>query len=96
MFEIEKRIFVDREIFKNEYSYIGLPSITELFITDNSDIWINNHSNNSLVYTTNTLGRLFLDNKDSLHYLKPSICIKSNITITSGSGTSTDPYLLEE
>ena len=81
---------------KNEYSYIGLPSITELFITDNSDIWINNHSNNSLVYTTNTLGRLFLDNKDSLHYLKPSICINGNITILSGSGTNTDPYILEE
>ena len=86
-----------KEIYnKKEYSYIGLPSVTELFITDDSDIWLNNYNNNSLIYTTNTLGRLFLDNKDNLHYLKPSICIKSNITITSGSGTSTDPYLLEE
>ena len=86
-----------KEIYnKKEYSYIGLPSVTELFITDDSDIWLNNYNNNSLIYTTNTLGRLFLDNNDNLHYLKPSICIKSNITITSGSGTSTDPYLLEE
>lgn len=86
-----------KEIYnKKEYSYIGLPSVTELFITDDSDIWLNNYNNNSLIYTTNSLGRLFLDNKDNLHYLKPSICIKSNITITSGSGTSTDPYLLEE
>lgn len=86
-----------KEIYnKKEYSYIGLPSVTELFITDDSDIWLNNYNNNSLIYTTNNLGRLFLDNKDNLHYLKPSICIKSNITITSGSGTSTDPYLLEE
>lgn len=86
-----------KEIYnKKEYSYIGLPNVTELFITDDSDIWLNNYNNNSLIYTTNTLGRLFLDNKDNLHYLKPSICIKSNITITSGSGTSTDPYLLEE
>ena len=86
-----------KEIYnKKEYSYIGLPSVTELFITDDSDIWLNNYNNNSLIYTTNTLGRLFLDNNDNLHYLKPSICIKSNITITSGSGTSADPYLLEE
>ena len=86
-----------KEIYnKKEYSYIGLPSVTELFITDDSDIWLNNYNNNSLIYTTNTLGRLFLDNNDNLHYLKPSICIKSNITITSGSGTSTDPYILEE
>ena len=86
-----------KEIYnKKEYSYIGLPSVTELFITDDSDIWLNNYNNNSLIYTTNSLGRLFLDNKDNLHYLKPSICIKSNITITSGSGTSADPYLLEE
>lgn len=86
-----------KEIYnKKEYSYIGLPSVTELFITDDSDIWLSNYNNNSLIYTTNTLGRLFLDNKDNLHYLKPSICIKSNITITSGSGTSADPYLLEE
>lgn len=86
-----------KEIYnKKEYSYIGLPSVTELFITDDSDIWLSNYNNNSLIYTTNSLGRLFLDNKDNLHYLKPSICIKSNITITSGSGTSTDPYLLEE
>ena len=87
----------DKEIYNiKEYSDIGLPSVTELFITDDSDIWLSNYNNNSLIYTTNTLGRLFLDNKDNLHYLKPSICIKSNITITSGSGTSTDPYLLEE
>lgn len=86
-----------KEIYnKKEYSYIGLPSVTELFITDDSDIWLNNYNNNSLIYTTNTLGRLFLDNNDNLHYLKPSICINGNITILSGSGTNTDPYILEE
>lgn len=86
-----------KEIYnKKEYSYIGLPSITELFITDDSDIWLNNYNNNSLIYTTNTLGRLFLDNNDNLHYLKPSICINGNITILSGSGTNNDPYVLEE
>ena len=86
-----------KEIYnKKEYSYIGLPSVTELFITDDSDIWLNNYNNNSLIYTTNTLGRLFLDNNDNLHYLKPSICINGNITILSGSGTNTDPYVLEE
>lgn len=86
-----------KEIYnKKEYSYIGLPSVTELFITDDSDIWLNNYNNNSLIYTTNTLGRLFLDNNDNLHYLKPSICINGNITILSGSGTNNDPYVLEE
>lgn len=86
-----------KEIYnKKEYSYIGLPSVTELFITDDSDIWLNNYNNNSLIYTTNTLGRLFLDNNDNLHYIKPSICINGNITILSGSGTNNDPYVLEE
>ena len=75
---------------------IGLLSIAEIFAYDLENVFTfsRNAKNNSGIYIINNDKKLFEDNVTNLHYVRPAIYIKNNITITDGCGSYLKPYIL--
>ena len=75
---------------------IGLLSIAEIFAYDLENVFTfsRNAKNNSGIYIINNDKKLFEDNVTNLHYVRPAIYIKNNITITDGCGSYLNPYIL--
>lgn len=87
--------------YKNTYDestnlMVGLLSIAEPFIYDVGNVFTfsRNENNNSGIYIINNDKKLFEDDINNLHYVRPSIYIKNNITIINGNGSYLNPYIL--
>ena len=87
--------------YKNTYDSntnlkIGLLSIAEPFVYDVGNVFTfsKNKNNISGIYIINNDKKLFEDNINNLHYVRPAIYIKNNITIIKGDGSYLNPYIL--
>ena len=92
---------IDEFNYKNTYDestnlMVGLLSIAEPFIYDFGNVFTfsRNENNNSGIYIINNDKKLFEDDINNLHYVRPSIYIKNNITIINGNGSYLNPYIL--
>lgn len=82
--------------YKNKIiNYIGIPSLNEPYIYDLDNIFLSNPSNidNLTIYSINN-NNLYEDSISSIRYIRPTLYLKDNITITSGIGTIDNPYIL--
>ena len=77
-------------------SYVTIPIVSDLFISEYENTWLNTYSNTSqkLVYTTSKESSLFADLEKSENYVRPVIALKSDLIIASGTGTKDNPYIL--
>ena len=77
-------------------SYVGIPKVSDLFISEYEKIWLNTYANTSqkLVYTTDKTSNLYADLESGENYLRPVIAIKNGLIIESGDGTKDKPYRL--
>lgn len=77
-------------------AYVGLLSIAEPFVYDFGNVFtLSKNINNDLgIFVIDENKMLFEDTVDSLHYVRPSIHIKNNVSIKSGEGTYLSPYIL--
>ena len=87
--------------YKNTYDndinlMVGLLSIAEPFIYDFGNVFTfsSNENNDSGIYIINDNKKLFEDDITNIHYVRPAIYIKNNITITNGDGSYLSPYIL--
>ena len=87
--------------YKNVYDnstnlMIGLLSIAEPFIYDVGNVFTfsRNENNDSGIFVINNDKKLFEDDINNLHYVRPAIYIKNNISITDGNGSYLKPYIL--
>ena len=77
-------------------AYVSLPIVSDLFISEYENTWLNTYSNSNqkLVYTTSKASSLFADLEKSENYIRPVIALKSDLIIASGTGTKDNPYTL--
>lgn len=82
--------------FTSVQSYVGLLSISEPFAYDivNTFTLTANVDNELSVFIINNEKLLYEDVITSLYYIRPSIYIKSNISVTDGDGSYLNPYVL--
>ena len=75
---------------------IGLFSIAEPFIYDVGNVFTfsRNENNDSGIFVINNDKKLFEDDINNLHYVRPSIYIKNDIEIIDGNGSYLNPYIL--
>lgn len=92
---------LDNFNYKNTYDNsvilnVGLLSIAEPFIYDVGNVFTfsKNENNISGIYIINNDKKLFEDDINNLHYIRPAIYIKNNITIINGDGSYLNPYIL--
>ena len=77
-------------------SYVAIPIVSDLFVSEYDNAWLNTYSNISqkLVYTTSKESGLFADLEKNENYVRPVIALNSDILIAGGSGTKANPYML--
>jgi hypothetical protein len=82
--------------YSSVQAYIGLLSISEPFAYDivNTFTLTPNVNNELSVFIINNDKLLYEDVITSLHYVRPSIYIKSEVEISDGDGTYLNPYVL--
>ncbi|MCI5702075.1 MAG: hypothetical protein MR266_04850, partial [Erysipelotrichaceae bacterium] len=80
--------------------YVGLPRYGEMFASQqgsgynsSSNIWLITPSS-SLIWSVNNYGNANLSNPSSTNGVRPSINLKSNIVITGGTGTKSNPFTI--
>ncbi len=81
--------------------YVGLPRYGELFASQqgngydsSSDIWLITPYSSSLVWIVNNYGTANNYFPSFTRGARPSINLKSNVVITGGSGTKSDPFTI--
>lgn len=81
---------------KTVNSYVGVPSIGELFTSGVDNYWLYNtyDENNSLQYKINSDGRIMADDKGNKNYLRAIICLDNEIVINEGTGLIDSPYVV--
>ena len=77
-----------------ESKYIGLPNISDLFINDYNDYWLNTKMG-SLIYSTTDYSVL-ADTTNNKHKVRPVICLNNEIILKSGNGTKKNPLVIGE
>ncbi len=77
-------------------AYVGLLSIAEPFVYDSGNVFTFTRSvnSNSTIFIINEDKKLFEDDINNLHYIRPAIYINNQIKIEKGSGSYLDPYIL--
>lgn len=88
----------------NKDNLIGLLSVIDYINTGGSDSFINNgkytylnnKNNNNQLWYINDEGKLGTSTIDNIYGIKPVIRLNNNVELISGTGTSTDPYIIEE
>lgn len=74
---------------------VGLLQIGDLFLNDYVDYYlITPTDDDTTIYTVSNDGMLYADMIDNKHKIRPSIYLKGNISVDSGSGSKVDPYVL--
>ncbi len=81
--------------------YVGLPRYGEMFSSQqgngynsSSTIWLITPYSSSLVWYVYNHGSAYNDNPSNTYGVRPSINLKSNIVITGGSGTKSNPFTI--
>ncbi|MCI5701566.1 MAG: DUF6273 domain-containing protein [Erysipelotrichaceae bacterium] len=81
--------------------YVGLPRYGEMFASQqgngyksSSDIWLITPYNSFRVHGVDRNGSAGIDYPSNSYGARPSIYLKSNVVITGGSGTKTDPFTI--
>lgn len=76
----------------------GLQSIGELFLGDDEAYWLNTgyDLNGELAYRLTSNSTIIADTKGTTTGVRPTICLKPELEITSGDGTINNPYVLGE
>ena len=74
--------------------YYAIPKISDMFISDYSDIWLNTYNNRSqdLIYKTTDNASMIADLEDEDNYIRVVIAIRNDLIISGGVGTKNDPY----
>ena len=80
----------------NENSYVGIPVVGDLFVSEYAGNWLNSYYNNSqnLIFTAGDKGSLLADLGTSSNYIRPVIAVNNDLIITSGNGTKDDPFVV--
>ncbi len=81
--------------------YVGLPRYGEMFASQqgsgynsSSDIWLITPYSSSDVWNVSDIGYAYYSNPSSSRAARPSINLKSNVVITGGDGTKTNPFTI--
>ena len=81
--------------------YVGLPRYGEMFASqqgngynNSSNIWLITPYDSSRVWVINYRSIANLINPSNTYAARPSIYFKSNVVITGGTGTKTDPFTI--
>ena len=81
--------------------YVGLPRYGEMFASQqgngynsSSTIWLITPYSSSNVWSVSSLGHAGSSNPSNTFGVRPSINLKSNIVITGGSGTKSNPFTI--
>ena len=85
------------EKIKEDEVYISIPKISDLYISNDSDCWLNTVSDKKVntYYVTDDNNIFYGDLKNSLHKIKPIIKLNSDIIIKSGNGMKDNPFVVE-
>ncbi len=86
-----------KNIYNNKINtYIGIPTINDLFINDYDKYWLaSNLSDTKLLVYTATKNGVYADIISNINYIRPIICLDNNLNISSGNGSTNNPYILE-
>lgn len=75
---------------------IGIPKIGDMYtIGSNQEYWTLSNSGTETLNVVDTSGNISSKNIKDTSYVRPVISIASNTVIASGTGTSSDPYVLK-
>ena len=81
--------------------YVGLPRYGEMFASQqgsgynsSSYIWLITPYSSSAVWNVDSVGDGYYYNPSNIYAARPSINLKSNIVITGGSGTKSNPFTI--
>ena len=89
-------------------SYVGIPVVGDMHITDSSNVWLNNElssseklgyvsaKDNQLNYISQENGSIFADFSTSKNYIRPVISLKLGLIISGGEGTKNNPLVIGE
>lgn len=88
----------------NENNYLSLLSIIDYintgteksFINNNNYIYLASNKNSDQVWSINSEGKLNTSDGTDIYGVKPTITIKPTVSLISGEGTATSPYIIEE
>lgn len=82
---------------KSISAYVGLLNVTDVLNGEYNNYWLMNNvtNNEQLVYKVASHG-LYADLVTSNNKIRPVVCLKQNLTISTGNGTKNNPYLIEE
>ena len=83
--------------------YVGLPRFGEMFAIQqgngyrsSENMWLITSSNSSDVWNVGSYGDTRSSNHSSTLAARPSIYLKSNVVITGGAGTKSDPFTIAD
>lgn len=88
-----------KNVYINPYeTNVGLVNIGDLFMGDDDSYWLYNSydQNGELAYKLSTSSTIIADTKGTNNGVRPVLCLNKDIKITSGNGTKTSPYVLED
>ena len=83
---------------KKMTNYVGVPSISDLFILDYENIWLNNsfEGGKNLQYKINSSKNIMADVNTNKNNVRAVICVKNDISLVDGMGTLESPYQVGE
>ena len=83
---------------KNQSNYVIIPSIGDLFLNDYNEYWLNNYSDSKLglYYTLDENNMFFADLKGNSHKIRPIIKLNTEIVVSSGIGTKSNPLVVDK
>lgn len=109
-YNLDKSLIIDNDFYNGEYNdnydynniyakkvsaKVGLQNIADLFITDSYDNFTLTVYDEDSLYVVNDDGSTSVADVTSENSIRPAISITNNINIVSGSGTISDPYVVE-
>lgn len=83
-----------KEEIEEVYDYVGIPNISDMFVSNYSDNWLNTYNNRGqgLVYKTTDNSSVMADLVSEENYIRCVISISFDLIISGGNGTENDPY----
>lgn len=69
---------------------------SDSFLSDNSSYFLINKTSDNKYWYVNNLGNLSISEDYNSFLIRPVLRLKSDITLISGTGTKTDPYIIKE
>lgn len=81
----------------NESYYVGLLQLGELFVNDESKYFLSTRTKTTenSIYQVLDNGRIYAGAVTDELRLRPTLYLKPDLTVNSGTGTKSDPYIIE-